>query len=52
MSKKPFELMAGEQIVLKDDCVSRGGFSAYTDELILTNQRIIWINNEIIWEIS
>ena len=40
---KHYKLLAGEKIVLQDAGVSHAG-AGFSDELILTNQRIIWVS--------
>lgn len=41
MTKQNYSLNYGEKIVFKTSCVKRKGFSAYRQELILTNRSII-----------
>lgn len=43
MAKEKYSLGPGEKILLKESCVRHGFWAVYTDELILTTQRIIHI---------
>jgi hypothetical protein len=44
MAKPKFDLQPGECILLKASCVRHGFWSAFTDELVLTNQSIIHVS--------
>ena len=48
MAKPKFDLQPGECILLKASCVRHGFWSAYTDELVLTNQNIIHVKSGLL----
>ena len=43
MAKQKYDLLPGECVILKSTGVSNGFWSGYNDELVLTNQCIIWV---------
>lgn len=43
MAKQKYDLLPGECVILKTTGVSNGFWSGYNDELVLTNQCIIWV---------
>ena len=43
MAKDRFSLHPGERILLKESCVRHGFWTPYTDELVLTTERIIHV---------
>lgn len=43
MAKQKYNLLPGECVILKTTGVNNGSWSNYNDELVLTNQCIIWV---------
>ena len=43
MAIRHYKLLAGEKIVMQENGVSHGG-NSFSDEIILTDRRIIWVN--------
>ena len=43
MGKVKFDLLKGEEVLLKNSCVRHGFWGAYVHDLVLTNMSVIWV---------